>query len=122
MCPERESAHSVLRVADAVHVSCATPSDTVADAAAELEDAVQDFVDATDGTAVLRRECEKEVLRLVRLLGRLGCVVSTGLRHHGLRVGNGPLIPWCTGFLVVAPKAEAKGFAVVEREGPLRFR
>lgn len=114
---------AVARDGDAMHFNCVVASEPARDVAAELESFLGELLDMRGELGPLDiREYEKQMFEIVERLDTLGCAVSVGMDQHSLRLGNGETITsWRTAYVIVAPAAEARTVAVIEKCAPMKF-
>jgi transcriptional regulator with XRE-family HTH domain len=113
---------AVLFEADGAVFECQSEDDGARDLAAELEQWLSDLADLGAGSdAVQRRDWEKQVFAVTERLDALGFAVLVGVWCHGIRAGDGPVMPWRTLYVIVAPKERAAKVAIVEKTQRLSF-
>lgn len=101
---------------------CYADDDAVQDAAAGLKRYLGDLLLlGSDADPVHQRVYEKEAFEYVEALRVLGCVVSVGVGHHGVRWHDGTSTPWSTLFVAVARTADARPFFAMETNIAVAF-
>jgi transcriptional regulator with XRE-family HTH domain len=109
--------------ADGLFFECLARDEAVQDVAAELNEYIQELFDILDEREpVQQRKYAKATFEIIQQLNGLGAAVSIGIHRHALRVANAKAIHWRTLYVLVAPAAEAKTFAIVEKNAPMLFR
>ncbi|MCC7542330.1 MAG: hypothetical protein IT379_39295 [Deltaproteobacteria bacterium] len=120
--PVTTSAHlHAIFDAKALHFDCASESDAVLDAAAELKAYLRDLLDVRgEADAVQQRAHERDAFALVEALRKLGLVVAVGLHEHEFRVSPSATVPMSTLYVIVMPKDDVRAFAAMRNDTPVR--
>ena len=118
---EAPSAFDALSGTFGLRMQIVSGTEEAHDVAAELRQALEDYVDLADDVGPLGlRDMAKDALEIVRRLERLGCAVSIGRFDEPLRFKDGSRDTWPVGCIVVALAEDLRPFAGIQRGGVVK--